>query len=132
MSRSDFPNPYAISAMGPPEEQTGPLNITGPDMSKIEAVIKDAGQFWLAIILCLVCNGIGSLLIGPWYIARLTQWNNLKKKYPALMNPAPPKTLQSKFQSAQWKLIVGISFGGVMLLFVILYLILIIVFANIR
>jgi len=101
-------------------------------MSKLEAVIKDAGQFWLAIILCLICNGVGSLLIGPWYIARLRQWSNLKKKYPALMNPAPPKTLQSKFQSAQWKLIVGISFGGAMLLFVIFYLIVTIALANVR
>jgi hypothetical protein len=43
------------------------------------------------------------------------------------MDPAPPNTLPTNFQNAQWKLIVGITFGGIILLMVLLYIGLVIV-----
>lgn len=128
MASGDFQNPYsAPSAIPPSNQQHAALPIAEPDLKTIQIIIKDAGQFWLAIILCLLCSGIGSLIIGPWYISRLMQWSRLKNKYPGLMDPAPPKTLPTNFQNAQWKLIVGITFGGIILLLVLLYIGLIIV-----
>jgi|LakMenEpi03Aug12_release.lakeMendotaPanAssembly.Ray.scaffolds.fasta_scaffold26815_2 hypothetical protein len=127
MATGDSPNPYSAPSIIPASTQSPTLPISEPDLKSIQVIIKDAGQFWLAIILCLLCSGIGSLIIGPWYISRLLQWSKLKNKYPALMDPAPPNTLPTNFQNAQWKLIVGITFGGIILLMVLLYIGLVIV-----
>ena len=105
------PNPYAAP--------TGDLSadvssgIDASSLIKIEAIIKDAGQVWLAIILCILCSGFGMLIIGPWYIVRLIQWSSLSKQYPSLLDRNVPRgSLPQKFRSARTKLIVGIVFGA--------------------
>ncbi|MAD80404.1 MAG: hypothetical protein CMJ50_06120 [Planctomycetaceae bacterium] len=90
----------------------------------IEAIIKDAGQFWLAIIMCIVCTGLGALIIGPWYLIRLIQWNSIARAQPMLLAPNVLRgSLEQRFQSAKIKLIIGISFGAVILLLLILLLV---------
>jgi hypothetical protein len=127
MANGDSPNPYSAPSIMPTSTPSPAIPIAEPDLKTIQIIIKDAGQFWLAIILCFLCSGIGSLIIGPWYISRLLQWSKFKNKYPALMDPAPPKTLPTNFQNAQWKLIVGITFGGIILMMVLLYIALVFV-----
>ncbi len=122
------PNPYAspTSAFAPDAGFTIPLDPA--DQRKIDAIIKDAGQFWLAIILCILCSAIGALIIPIWYLVRLLQWNSFSKKYPALLTPgAQPGSLPAKFQAAQWKLIVGLVVGALVFLFLIAYVVLLIV-----
>ena len=115
----DPSNPYQ-----PPTAQAvpqGPSGIDAESLRKIEAIIKDAGQFWLAILLCFLCTGIGALVIGPWYIVRLVQWNSMAQQFPVLMDPhAPPASLGQRFQSSKWKLIVGLCFGAFIFLMVML------------
>jgi hypothetical protein len=110
---SNSPNPYASPV------HVGPMvdsHQMPPDaVAKAETIIKDAGQFWLAIIMCFCCSGIGSLIIGPWYFFRLTQWNALSSTYSYLREPGPANSLAARFQGAKTKLIIGISFGVVML-----------------
>ena len=112
------PNPYASPVgVGPVVDSHG----LPPDaVSKAEAIIKDAGQFWLAIIICLCCSGIGSLIIGPWYLVRLLQWNSLSSAYPYLQQPGPANSLATRFQGAKVKLIIGKCSGVVILGFYIL------------
>jgi hypothetical protein len=121
-------NPYAPPpATGTVSDQL-PFVIDPADKKKMEAVMKDAGQFWLAIVLCILCGAIGSLIIPFWYLARLIQWNALAKKYPALtMHGAPEGSIQANFKSSQWKLIVGMVVGGVIFLFLLLYIVILIV-----
>lgn len=121
-------NPYATPTSNDVRDHF-PIELDPKDRKKVEAVIKDAGQFWLAIILCIVCSAICAIIIPIWYLVRLLQWNALGTKYPALMAPGvPANTIQAKFQSSQWKLIVGMLVGGVVFAFVILYF-LVLIFA---
>jgi hypothetical protein len=109
---NDFHNPYLSPTTTDSFAQNNALGIPPADLKKIEAVIKDARQFWLAILLSFLCSIIGFLLIGPWYVIRLVQWSRLSGKYPALMTPNPPHgTLEQRFQSSRWKLIVGLVAG---------------------
>ena len=82
---------------------------------RVEAVIKDADQFWIAILLCLLCFGFGFLLIGPWYIVRSLQWTSLAKNYPSLRDSsAVPGSLAKRFQKSRWKLLAGMIGGAVL------------------
>ncbi|MDP1562198.1 MAG: hypothetical protein Q8M16_12535 [Pirellulaceae bacterium] len=73
-----------------------PFVMDPADRKKLDVVIKDAGQFWIAIVLCILCSAIGSIIIPFWYLARLIQWNGLAKKYPALtVNGAPEGSIHS-------------------------------------
>lgn len=123
------PNPYA-SPM--PDGPVVDAHNLPPDVvKKAEAIIKDAGQFWLAIILCLCCSGIGALIIGPWYLVRLLQWNSLSSAYPQLRElGAPPTTLAARFQGAKIKLIIGLCFGVVMLGLYGLYILVLVLSAK--
>ncbi len=119
------PNPYAaptqVAAGGSEEYQSIPAG----DLKKIQAIIKDANQFWLAILLCFLCSAIGMVLIGPWYLVRLLQWSSMANAYPHLRNgQAPPGSLAQRFQSAQWKLIVGLAVGLLIGMVVVAFLIL--------
>lgn len=107
------PNPYASPVgVGPVVDSHG----LPPDaVSKAEAIIKDAGQFWLAIIICICCSAIGALIIGPWYLVRLLQWNTLSSTYPYLQQSGPPNSLAARFQGAKIKLIIGMASGVVIL-----------------
>lgn len=116
-------NPYQ-AAVGDPAKMSGQGAFDAVTHKKLEALIKDAGQFWLALLLCLLCSGIGPLIICPWYTVRLIQWNALAKLHPVLVDRnAPPGSYARKFQGAKTKLIIGLV-GGVLLLgLVVLYLI---------
>ena len=114
-------NPYASPASSDAAPQPE-LQLEAADQKKIVAIVKDAGQFWLAIFVCLVCSGIGGLIIPIWYLVRLLQWSKFAKKYPALVNSnAPTGSLPAKFRSAQWKLIVGLVFGCLIFLLLLAY-----------
>lgn len=83
---------------------------------KAEAIIKDAGQFWLAILMCIFCSALGSIIIGPWYLIRLLQWNALATRQPMLLDPNVPRgSVAQRFQAAKIKLIIGMCFGVVAL-----------------
>jgi len=115
------PNPYAAPA-SPELGNLDPDSIVlePKDLKKAEAVVKDAGQFWLAILLCTLCSVIGGLIIPIWYTVRLLQWNRLAKKYPALVaDGAPQGSFRSKFKSSRWKLIVGMVVGAAILALVV-------------
>ena len=106
------PNPYAV----PQTDFTydAQVNVDRATLAKIEAIAKDAGQFWLAILMCLLCVGVGSLIIGPWYLVRLIQWSSVAQRQPQLLDPhAPHGSLARRFQSAKVKLAIGICFGAV-------------------
>jgi hypothetical protein len=112
------PNPYAAPPPAPPLASP-----TNPEQKKIEAVIKDANQFWLAIVMCIFCSGLGAIIIGPWYLVRLLQWNSLANAQPLLLDPHVPRgSLEQRFQSAKWKLLVGIGFGTLIFLLTLLYI----------
>lgn len=110
---NDQTNPYAPTVSPTVADASGvdPVLLT-----KVNAIIKDAGQFWIAMVLCLLCSAIGSLLIGLWYAARLMQWNAIAKSQPLLLDPnAAPGSVAAKFQGAKIKLIIGMVFGIVIL-----------------
>ena len=120
-------NPYATPIETEADPKAVPIKLEPKDRKKVETVIKDAGQFWLAIILCILCSGIGAFIVPIWYLVRLVQWNSIARKYPELLfQPVPPNSIQARFQSSQWKLIVGLVFGCVVLVFVLLYFFLLI------
>ena len=121
-------NPYATPTQIGAAQDSVPIDLEPKDRIKVEAVIKDAGQFWLAIILCILCSAIGAFIIPVWYLVRLLQWNSLANKYPALMSDdVPAKSIQARFKSSQWKLITGMVVGGVVFSFVALYILLLII-----
>ncbi len=120
---NDPANPYASSSV-PTEINNIPAGVDPALLAKINAIVKDAGQFWLAMILCLCCSALGSLIIGIWYSVRLTQWNAIAKSQAWLMVPnAPTGSLPAKFQSAKTKLIIGMVFGFVVLFAVLAYVV---------
>jgi hypothetical protein len=47
---ADQPNPYA--APQPDLGSASQVNLDPATLRKAEAIIKDAGQFWLAILMC--------------------------------------------------------------------------------
>jgi len=88
-------------------------------MKKIEAIIKDARMVAIAVLLCLLCSGCGFIIIGPWYLVRLLQWNTWATNCPALLDPnAEYGSLPQRFQSSKSRLIIGLAIGGVMFVLV--------------
>ena len=126
---TDRQNPYA----SPQAESTAVSqgNYDPASLRKIEAIIKDAGQFWLAILMCILCTGLGSIINGPWYLVRLIQWNSIAQAQPMLLDPNVPRgSIEQRFQSAKTKLIIGMGFGAVILL--LAFLVLAASFASVR
>jgi hypothetical protein len=120
----DQPNPFAPPTPVTDSPAASQAQFDPAAVKKIEAVVKDAGQFWLAILLCIFCSGLGAIIIGPWYFVRLLQWNALAKHQPMLLDPSVPRgSLAQKFQSAKVKLIIGMCFGAVILVLSVLFLI---------
>jgi hypothetical protein len=78
---------------------------------KARAIVEDAGQFWLVILICLVCPSIASIFTAPWYFVRLWQWHSLARNYPWLLQPDAPGSLPDRFQRAKWKLLAGMCVG---------------------
>ena len=120
-------NPYAAPSVNPLGDhvvENSRIRLDRVDLVKAEAIIKDASQFWLAIILCFLCTAIGCIIVPIWYAFRLLQWNRIAKKYPDLMAAdVPAKSFQAKFQSSQWKLITGLVFGCLILALISLSLV---------
>jgi len=122
-------NPYASPQ--PDAGYASPEIAEKATMAKIEAIIKDAGQFWLAILLCIFCSALGSLIIGPWYFVRLLQWNSIARAQPMLLEPTVPKgSIAQRFQTARIRLIIGIGFGVLMVILVLLYVVATIVLVS--
>lgn len=46
-------NPYA-----PPVNQPKMESVDGATMNKLRAIIKDANQFWIAMLLCFLCSAL--------------------------------------------------------------------------
>lgn len=63
---TEQPNPYAPAdvdtraPIGAPSSQ----GLSAQDLKKLEALVKDANQFWIAIIMCVVCSSVGALIIA--------------------------------------------------------------------
>ncbi len=113
------PNPYAAPLTEVADQPE--LNIDPVVLKKVQAIIKDANQFWLAMLLCLFC-GVAPIIIGPWYLVRLVQWSSVARTQPMLLAAhAPPGSLARQFRSAKTKLMIGVCFGAVMFLLVLLY-----------
>ena len=115
---TDDPNPFAPPVTVSDIDRTRVLgNIDPATLKKVKAVVKDANQFWLAILLCVLCGGgMGMLIIGPWYLVRLIQWGSLAQQQPMLMDRDVPRgSLAQRFQSAKIRLIIGLGFGALML-----------------
>ena len=112
----DPANPYSAPQTRPrldSDVDGDALNLDAITRKKVDAIIKDAGQFWLAILMCIFCSGLGMVIIGPWYAVRLLQWNAMSNRFPQLMVPGPRRgSLQQKLQSAKTKLIIGMSVGA--------------------
>jgi hypothetical protein len=118
----DSQNPYA----SPQADSTfaSQAHADQATLTKIEAIIKDAGQFWSAILMCIFCTGLGAIIIGPWYLIRLIQWSSIARAQPMLLDPNVPRgSLAQRFQSARTKLIIGMSFGALVFLLVLLLLV---------
>lgn len=118
---NDPTNPYASTSI-PIEANNIPAGVDPVLLAKINAIVKDAGQFWLAMIMCLCCSALGSIIIGIWYAVRLMQWNAIANNQAWLMVPdAQPGSLPAKFQGARTKLIIGMVFGFVVLFMLFVY-----------
>ncbi len=114
-------NPYAPTSSTFGTELPVPMD--NATRAKLDAIIKDANQFWIAILLCIFCSGIGSLIIGIWYCVRLVQWNAMARTHPLLMAAnSPPTSIAGTFQRAKVKLILGLVFGAVMLALLFAYI----------
>ncbi len=110
-------NPYAAPATEPVMSLS--TNRFDPvTVKKVEAVIKDASQVVLAVLIGFLCTGFAWLLIGPWFFYRLLCWNRLAREYPSLLlGGAPVGSLEQRFQASRGRLIGGLIVGAVMLLF---------------
>ncbi len=116
---SGGPNPYAS-----PQTESTPLweeSYDAADVKKMQAIIKDAGQFWLAIAMCVLCGGTGAIVVGPWYLFRFMQWRSMAKAYPILLDrDALRGSVAQEFRSAKIQLIIGMTVGALILLLVLL------------
>ena len=127
------PNPFASPRVTPPvnpsSSKKSEIKIDGSDLAKIEFIIKHAGEVWLMFFMYIPCCVISVALVAD-YAIRLLQWHRLANKYPELLaSGVPPKSLQAKFQSSRWKLIVGFAFAAAVTL-ILLILIMIPVFYH--
>ena len=57
-------NPYSAPNVAFPKKTTSGLPLK--DQKKVDAIIKDANQFRLAIIICIFCSGLGVIIIPIW------------------------------------------------------------------
>lgn len=107
-------NPYSAPISASSKAEIPQTRYPENDQKKIQSLVRDASQFWLAIVLCFFCSAIGALIIPFWYTFRLFQWSSLAKQYPSLTEQNAPKgSMEAKFQSSKWKLVVGLVFGGI-------------------
>lgn len=98
-----------------PHDVAPPSIVDHATALKAEAIVKDAGQFWLALLMCIFCTALGALIVPIWYGVRLAQWHGLAKANPILVGDGPPMSLQLRFQRARTFLLIGVI-GGCCLL----------------
>ena len=110
-------NPYAA----PSAPASVPSAAYAPAIvARAEAVIKDANQVWLAVLMGFLCTAFTWVLICPWFAYRLHCWSTLSRDCPSLLAPdVLPGSLEAKFQSARGKLVIGLVIGAVMLLMIV-------------
>lgn len=110
-------NPYdPLRGETDPRADQSRGSLSAADLKKAEAIVKDANQFWLAILATIFCSGLGVILIVPWYSIRLIQYRNIATKYPVLLTQEPPPaSLADRFQRSKWKLLTAIIVGVFML-----------------
>jgi len=118
---SDF-NPYQPSNVPAPPPMgasawENALAMTPEDVKKARNVIREADQFWVAILLMFVCSIGAIFLLVPWYWVRFAQWNGLANKYPQLLaSNAPIGSLPDKFLKAKLKLQIALGAGVIVLI----------------
>ncbi len=114
-------NPYSAPTSTGTNSDHASIILHAKDRAKVEAIIKDARQFWLAIFLCILCSAIGAIIIPIWYLVRLLQWHSLAGKYPELLALGfSPNSIQTRFRTSKWRLIAGIVVGGIMFALIVL------------
>ncbi len=110
MSGADS-NPYKPTLIGAEKPEREPLGLPEERQQQLEAVIKEAGQVWLVVMLSFCCGPLSILLVAPWYGIRLQQWIGLATDFPEL-NDATNRHWQAvQFRSAKIKLLVGLVVG---------------------
>ncbi|MCA9105792.1 MAG: hypothetical protein KDA83_10225 [Planctomycetales bacterium] len=78
----------------------------------IEAIIKDANQLVVVLVMCLCLTMLGTLVVMPWYSFRLWQWYSLAGRHPSLMVYRPPLgSFADQFQRAKANLWSGLFIG---------------------
>lgn len=119
-------NPYSPPSFHPPPTPTEPLAELDPiglspkDRQKIEDLISEAKKYYLGIFTCIFCIPFGTLFFPAWYLFLLVKWNSFAAKYPALLEEGlPTDSIQTRFKSSRWKLILGSTVGS--LAFVLLF-----------
>ncbi len=79
---------------------------------KVKAIIRDAKQFWIAIICCFLCTPIACAVVIPWYFNRLKDWSKMAEADPKLVQKDSPYGATAKqFRSAKTKLKIGVGFA---------------------
>ena len=121
MNDPQQPNPFAAPASASTfRPDLGLASMDPSDRKKLDAVVKDANQFWIAILFCFLCSALGLVIIGPWYLVRLLQWNRLGNTYPELRQSTPTAgTIVQQYQSARWKLMTGLIFGATVVFLIV-------------
>ena len=115
-------NPYASPVSAVPVRDTVQDELDLQDWKKARAIIKDAGSFWLGIILCFICCAVG-VVLSLHYFLRYQQWRSLASKYPVLVsNDGAASSFKAKFKSAQWKLLTGMVVSGMTFVLFVGYL----------
>ena len=118
-------NPYASPPVIPPSVPSVPehgIEIDAGDQVRADAIINEAGEVWVMMIMCIPCC-LAGVLVLPFYAIRLVQWNQLANRYPELVaSNVPPKSFQAKFKAARWKLTTGLVIGGIILVGILMLL----------
>ena len=101
------------------------IDIDPATVAKIEVIIRDAREWWAAVLLCVCLVGVGALIIGAWYLMRFVQWRKMAHQHPMLLNPdAPRNSLGQRFQAAQTSLLIGMSVGWLVWFLILVVIIL--------
>jgi hypothetical protein len=93
------------------------FDLTDRGAARAKAVASDAGYVWAAVLVPFCCPVVGLplfILMLPWYSYRLYCWYQLNDEFSELRYPnslSPHGLLAANFQSAKWRLIVGVVFG---------------------
>jgi hypothetical protein len=113
-------NPYAAPSMEAAPVRRGlgsatVLDLTPTGARRAKAVVQDADNVYLAILLATCICGIAWLFMFPWFGFRLLQWYQLNSQFEELRHPnafSPHAEFTSRFPDAKLKLWIGTIVGG--------------------